>query len=65
MKKILVLISASVMILFTAACNKEQEKILGQQDNDLVYITASIDPETKSTLKDDTGAFAFSYGDAH
>lgn len=65
MKKILVLISASVMILFTAACNKEQEKILGQQDNDFVYITASIDPETKSTLNDgNPGAFAFSYGDA-
>lgn len=56
--------AACTVVVLLAACTKNVESVTTEDNNGLVYITASIDPETKSTLNDGTGAFAFSSGDA-
>lgn len=65
MKKTLLFMVAGAAILFTA-CNKELEVNNPEenQENGPVYITANIDSETKATLANDGGAFAFSSDDA-
>lgn len=58
---------AGIAVLFTSACNKVQEEITPEEnlrENGPVYITANIDQETKATLHNTSGAFAFSSGDA-
>ena len=66
MKKTLLFISVCAMALFAAACNNELEIALNEEgtESGQVFITASMDPETKATLAEDNGAFAFSNGDA-
>ena len=53
--------------MLLASCAKEVESVPTDDNNEPVYITASIDLETKATLVesgDNAGAFAFSNGDA-
>ena len=63
MKKTLLFMMAGMAILFSAACNKVQEEIT-PEENGPVVITATIDPETKATLNNTSGLFAFSSEDA-
>ena len=65
MKKTFLFVMIGVAVVFTA-CNKVQDVTLPEenQENGPVYITASIDSETKATLAEADGAFAFSNGDA-
>lgn len=60
MKKTVLFILAGVVALF-ASCAKEKDN---QRAEDPVYVTVSMDPETKATLAEADGAFAFSSGDA-
>ena len=60
MKKTVLFILAGIVALL-ASCVKETEH---QRVEGPVYITVSMDPETKATLADSDGAFAFSSGDA-
>ena len=63
MKKIVSLILAGVVVLI-ASCSKENAgTVEGPESSEPVYITVSIDPETRATLADEDGAFAFSSGD--
>lgn len=65
MKKTFLFVMIGVAVVFTS-CNKVQDVTLPEenQENGPVYITASIDSETKATLAETDGAFAFSNGDA-
>lgn len=63
-KSLYILVAASTAAMLLASCAKEVESVPTDDNNGPVYITASIDLETKSTLNDGTGAFAFSNGDA-
>ena len=60
MKKISYIISASALLLGAASCGKEAPKEVSGP----VTITASIADETKATLSDSDGKFAFTTTDA-
>lgn len=58
------LLAASTAVMLLASCAKEVESVPTDDNNGPVYITASINQETKSTLNETSGVFAFSNGDA-
>lgn len=60
MKKISDILLASALLLGAVSCNREDEIVVSGP----VTITASIADETKATLDESTGNFAFSEGDA-
>ena len=63
-KSLYTLVAASAVVALLAACAKEVESVPTDDNNGPVYITASINQETKSTLNETSGVFAFSNGDA-
>ena len=63
-KSFYILVAASTAVMLLASCAKEVESVPTDDNNEPVYITASIDLETKATLAEADGAFAFSNGDA-
>ena len=63
MKKIVSLVLAGVVVLM-ASCTKENAgTVEGPESSEPVYVTVRIDPETRATLADGDGSFAFSSGD--
>lgn len=62
-KSLYILVAASAAAILLASCAKEVESVPTEDNNGPVYITANIDPETKATLAEGNGAFAFSSGD--
>lgn len=61
MKKTIFFILSGAVALAMASCAKETNEITSTES---VSIVVSMDPETKATLAEDGGAFAFSNGDA-